>query len=273
MKISSDKRLDDVPEGVPYFGTDFSLLEEFYEKRKVSNYLIEVTKYEYSKFLNERGIPPTMASLEAFAENVSVDPSVNYKTVTSPLLDSRNSVHRDETIYVDSEETRSAVLYNVLIFQRRKSNELIFYKDKIFVENYFRDLGDFRKTPNTLLFTSKDVFSRSRNDVSLYRKVQTKGSPYYLSLSSVKNGALYLAIPATTKDIALYISSTYLETGVIPDVIEKDYVHRSGYNVYLYESVNKIKRTRFAGGNNDDPFILVYKKEGVLHYQALLKIL
>jgi hypothetical protein len=87
------------------------------------------------------------------------------------------------------------------------------------------------------------------------------------------NGATFLAIPSATKDSALFISSYHTENGFITDYVDKDYVHETGYNLYLYESVNKIKRVRVAGGNNEDPSIIAFKKDGKINFQALVKIL
>lgn len=134
---------------------NISRLEEMQTNRKIADYLKQYTLYEYSK------------DPENFGEdNFVVVPDHEYdiSSIGNQLVPNNKVMYQNKKLITLSYDMTSRLLSFLEVKLVNDRSEVLEYKDRVVLKDYFRTLSDFRSTPEQYIFLTKESMLRWRDE-------------------------------------------------------------------------------------------------------------
>ena len=154
-----------------------SKLRSYIADKRISRYMVEYSRWLYSKFLSEKNIQDSVKSLRAFiTTQIKVDKKYKYNHVAK-IFSMTSGVSKNGVLYVRSDETRKRLIYTLQLYALHHPWELKQYKSRTSISNYYLNVGDFTRYRSQVILQGdnavlKWVYERGQ-DYSLHNEVIT----------------------------------------------------------------------------------------------------
>lgn len=250
----------------------FSLIDNYKKYKKISSYVSEYVFWLYSLYLNN--LPPdnlseiiynkSDSSLNYFMNNYfTIDNSIQYDNV-----DFGNNFSFEIALFnnkkqmiLKSNETKKRLHFLLQIQLLRHTNELINYKYKSYLVNYFVDFSDFKQIPEQIVITGNDFvknliinLNQKENKYILYTKVQpTKRDSYFFYNKKINDTQIFIAKNTNSINKAIQIALNWNNNKSIHTKIveNKDLVDMYNFYLYRFNNENDIDIFLYDCSNND----------------------
>ena len=275
-------------------GDGTSVLKSYIRYSKLSRYLVEYIRWLYSRYLAEKGVNISMDSLVTFAkEKTEVVSDFAYGRVPK-YFSNQSGVMKDDKLILKSREALKRLLFTLRIYCQRYHMQLIGYKDRVSIENYYTEPTDFLTHRFQTVLQGSDSVNKwieeSNQERLLYSAVPATASsrPYFLKNAKIGPNVLLAQRVVTAEraldlQYAVEVSRTWTKDDFndYDAVKEKDKEEKLGeFTLYSYKNCNTI--TAYACDNKDcqkdstgmkESEILGYKdNEGHSVFTALLPV-
>lgn len=274
IPVQDDIKISGVPEkisGLSYPPSRISQLSDFSRNEKIAKFTIEYMFWLYSKFID--GEEPDIESIIVFAdETFEIDPYFEYKNINKELSMNSNMLKNGKLV-VESEEEIKRLLYVLRLAIVRRRTEIIEYKDRKSIDNFYSDVTDFTAISSQVILEGENSVDnwiqekRKRNEI-FNRICPDKSIPYFFSNKNISSGHIYIAQNTDSFEKALDICQTWniigYNPGMDPEKISEDEVDE--YTLYSYQSANDI----IQYGKLTEYKVIGYKVGDVSMFTALL---
>jgi hypothetical protein len=251
---------------------EFSLINNYQKYKKICSYISEYAMWLYSFYLSN--LPNdniseiisnrSDSSIDNFMKNnFVIDNSINYEGIhfennfsfDIPLFNDKKQ------IIVKSDETKKRLSFLLQIQLLRHTFDIINYKNKSYLVNYFVDVSDFKQIPEQIVITGTDFVKKlitnlkqKDNNYILYTKIQpTKKDSYFFYNKKINENQIFIAKNTNSINKAIQIALNWnnnksIHTSIIEN---KDLIDT--YNFYLYRFIdeNDIDVFLYDCSNND----------------------
>lgn len=248
IPVQDDLKLEGVPEkilGLSYPPSKVSKLVDFSRNKKLAKFTVEYMFWLYSKFID--GEEPDIESIIVFAdETFEIDPQFKHENISKEFSMSSNML-RNEKLVVESEEEIRRLLYVLRLAITRKRTEIIQYKDRKSIDDFYVDVTDFTPISTQVVLEGENSvdnwIQEKRKKSEIFNRVcPEKVMPYFFSNKNINSGFIYIAQNTDTFEKALDICQTWnlagYNPGMDPEKISEDEVDE--YTLYSYQSMNDI---------------------------------
>jgi hypothetical protein len=208
---TGDQKL--IQEQIHYVVSEPSLLQQYDYNKKLAQFLIELTYWRFSHFLSYiQGNFSMDQVLNAFGEQkFIVKEGHNYGILTGDFSWQTSALENKDLIIIPNDETRIRLLYDLRLFASRKYNDLVNFRSRVKISNYYSDISDFTPNPKQLLFRNEDEAKRalfeSKIEHGLTARILEQETPYFFLNELDKK--IYLVQNTTTKENALKIGAIW----------------------------------------------------------------
>jgi len=248
IPVKDDILVNGIPEkilGITYPNTFESKLRDFSKNKKIAKFTIEYMFWLYSWFID--GYEPNTQSMIDFADNSFViDPYFKYKNISKEFtMDS--GILKDEKIVVESEEEIKRLLFVLDLAVKRKRSEIIGYKNRKNIDNFYNDVTDFTPISTQIVLQGENsvknwIHEKKKRNQIVDRVCPENNSPYFFSNKNIENGSIFIAQNTDTFEKALDICQTWnllgYNPGTNPEKISEERVKK--YTLYSYQSSKDI---------------------------------
>jgi hypothetical protein len=215
-----------------------------------------------------------------FDNYLIVENDKKYENLTRELTLENNDIINDKKIVVSSVEIKKKVLYCLYVQMKHNLSNLIDYKYKKYVDNFYTSSKDF-KTSNTeqnIFYTMKEIRLYMIPIVNPY-KINYEIPEYddfsfYYKNPNIDEETIFRAIKSTSIEHALSYAKQWAKTKSISvyteNVVDPNSVN---FNIYEMEDEYSVKIHNFTGGNDGNIFqILLANIEDEIKIYALLAV-
>lgn len=259
------------------FQSKESKMKLFNYNEKMARYLIEHMFWLFSKYLeNEKIQKITDKDLDYFQKNFfTIIENYKYGEKHKKEFSKNNIFFNNDKLITTSIEMIKKLMYVLKLQTIRNLSDLINYKDRKFIKEYYNDISDFDEYTGQIILYKKDSvliwIQQTNNIYTLYDTIDNKLKvPYFFRNKKINDNKVLLAQNSDSLLKALNISQVwnknhyniglYTEnTQIIP------------FNFYTYENKNTIVLHEIEGGNSDI-VIVGYKVDDQKKYTTLLEL-
>jgi hypothetical protein len=180
-----------------------SKLAHYKRSKRVADYLKEYVLYTYALYVGEEG-DEKGDSLESFAKKAfAIVPGhvYNIERLNKRLFKEGNDIMYDAKgrLIVTTEDIKVRLLSYLKVRLLNDRASVLVLANLSSVTDYYQSISDFRKAPNTMIFTSKRGIKRwldapsttDKNYVAL-ALIPEEVEPYFYRSQNIKRGALFL---------------------------------------------------------------------------------
>ena len=165
------------------------VLKTMRKQRKIANFLMQYTLYEYSK------------NPKSFGDNdFIIDPTHEYNIETLSSIFKDNSViyNSDHRIIVPDEEVKKRLIYFLNTIIKNRPFAIEKYITKKSIEGYYQTISDFASNPNQIIFLNNKSITDWINSLvhKEYKNNKIQNSinrntiePYFYSNNNIYNGS------------------------------------------------------------------------------------
>lgn len=269
-----------------------NMISEFNHNRKIAKIIYEYGLYYLSKFIaiNSYTKPLNEQQLIQF---------INEYTIIKPnhVFTSRNLSSKFSTnsqfvylnkVIVLSNEMLIRLIYMLRLYCNTHFNELIAYKDKNHINNFYDEISDFDEIPHQFILDSPNAVNeliesyKTNNKVTRSIKLDQL-QPYFIYNNVIGDG-IYLAqnVLPLLEESVIVKSGLQVSTELVkfwnkfhynsyPNIPNEEELDNLDVNVYSYANeediINLTKYPRTTPG-----LILGYLVNGIAHYTALMPL-
>ena len=257
-------------------GTVSNFLKFNYLK-KTARYLTEYFIYSFSIYLEENEITEvTSEVLQNFIEEkVVVIENYVYENIDRNFSTS-SGVFQGGKIVVPSEEAIRRLLYVLRLNLQQRFSEVLNYKNRRNIKNYYVDVTDFDVRPEQIILQGRDSLKKwienPENLNVLHREVTFEPNQTYFFKNKNAGEGLYIAQNTDKFKEGVNIGKTWAIENYNPVTEEED---REGlaFKLLSVHSKNEIKEYSVRGKQNAYNLkLLGYKKDGESKFTVLLPL-
>lgn len=282
IPISDSKRAKNIAvisDEISYiYNKTVSKLDQYNYNSRIARYLMEYTFWLFSRYIDEKNIVMVDENiLNQFSKDmIKVDSKFEYGIVTKTFT-TRSGLMKNGKLIATSVEMVKRLLYTLKLFSMRYRVQLLQYKNKRVMENYFKDVGDFTPYEHQVILTGQDVLQKWSNEknrnIRLYDTVQLeKRDPYFFRHQKIRNNSIFIAVNTITLDQALEIGYQWDINGFNDiRVSQKRVFDETGFYLYHLETPLDVKYYA-VGPMPMNINIMTVKKNGVTYYTVLLDL-
>lgn len=262
-----------------YMSSDVSALSIYEYNKRLSKFIVEYTKWLYSRHLNGKKIDLNEIDINYIC---TIDPTVSYNGIqqmTNILTLINNPIIRDGKLIVKNANVVFRLKYMLRLYATRDPKGLLTYKDKIFMDNYYNDLNDFTQYQTQVILKGNNSILKWINErvgnYIIHSELQTNTkTPWFFLNELVLQGRLCLVQPVENMTEAInvaYYWQIHKENKKYVNFVPDD----AKINVYAYTSPTGIQLVDEY--DKDTPSILAYRVLNDMNipsieYMALLPI-
>ena len=258
-------------EGIPELRK--SELKGYNKNRRLAYYILQYCYYLFSKFLEEEKVTEiTDAVLVTFYQTrMTINKNFEYGSVKKRFSDN-SGVLQDGRLVIQNEEMGKRLLYSLKLFSLHNIFEIVDYKNKTMLPNYYTDLSDFKKRVGEVILYGYESLRQwlMRKDKTLFLysevKLEEKG-PYFFCNKLVENGKIFLAQNVNSLEKAIFLLKTWINRDYNDSIYGGKLPYKNNLTVYAYSSKDNITPITTSSFYP----LLGYKVEGKNRYTVLLK--
>ena len=158
-----------------------SAMLNYNKYKKITRYIIEYMYWLFSTFLNETNTEANY--IFAKYENIfydfknkyiEMDKDFKYEDIKKSFNLENSGIIKNKKLIVKSEDSLKRLFYILRLKLHRNLNEILNYKDKTMIENYYLDITDFSFELSQSIFQGEKVFFRLLNETTrniIYKKI------------------------------------------------------------------------------------------------------
>jgi hypothetical protein len=119
-----------------------------------------------SNFLNKTNFN-VREIVHDFGKNIKVIQNHEYKYIPRGFSLEDSSIIQKGKLIVDDKMTKLKLLYLVEKYMNTNQTELLSYRDKLYIDNYYENIDDFIRSPYQLILRGDNTLKRWTTDVSI----------------------------------------------------------------------------------------------------------
>jgi hypothetical protein len=266
----------------------FSLLNQYNSFLRLSNFIISYSQFLFShlfqddlKMLNfkksqEEFIGGIKDIISKFKTNIIVKQNYDYGDIIRELTLDNKTVIPNNTVIVPSETIKKKILYYLYIQMKYNLPNIIEYKYKKYVDNFYISSKDFKTTESSNIFyTLKEIrlyMNPIVNQYEIHYEIQDELSYYYKN-PEIDEETVFRAIKCENIESALYTAYTWDKKKTI-SLYSSSTISPDTVNFILYEMIDefKVKEHNFISKNSNIYQVLIANVENEIKIYALLPI-
>jgi len=295
--LCDDKnRLDSVPivnESETYEeNVSDNMISHFNHNRKIAKIIYQYGLYYLSKFIeiNSYTKPLNEQQMNQFINDcIIIKPNHEFKSrnLSSKFSTYSQFVYKNQVVVL-SKEMLVRLIYMLRLYSNTHFNELIAYKNKIHINNFYDEISDFDEIPHQFILDSPNAVSeliesyKTNNKVTRSIKLDQL-QPYFIYNNVIGDG-IYLAqnVLPLLKESVIIKSGLQVSTKLVkfwnkfhynsyPNIPNEEELDDFDVDVYSYANeediINITKYPRIIPG-----MILGYLVNGTANYTALMPL-
>jgi len=159
----------------------YSAMVEYNMYKKLSRYVIQYVFWLFSIYLNENTIEAEHIAEKydnifyEFKDNyIQMDKNFEYKNIKKNFSLENSGIINNKKLVIKSEDTLKRLFYILRLKLTRNFDEILNYKDRITIENYYLDITDFSFENNQSILQGEKAFFRLLNETTIniiYKKI------------------------------------------------------------------------------------------------------
>jgi hypothetical protein len=258
-----------------------SALELYNRNKKLARYITEYFYYVFSLYIRDKKITKiTIQNIQNFIKSrVQIKENWVYKNIRN-YFDMQNSLINNGKIILNSKELLTRLLFILRLALIQNYQNIIDYHKRIFMQNYYEDITDFKIYPSQVLLQGEDAVDKwiteRYSDSRLYSNILLdKLSPYFFKNNLISD-KIMLAQNAESLNEALEIAKGWKDKGY--NMKNISFPEESNIDFILFNYINskEIKPFLVKGSIRGDyiPKIIGYKVENEteIGYTVLLEL-
>lgn len=188
-----------------------SRLVQYNNLSRLTRYIVEYTLWVFSHWFSN--VNANSVNVDIAEDSVNSVQDIDFKTLVKfakekfvikenhiyPEIVDRRFFHncdgildQMDRIIVINKDTRNRLLYSLQLRLKRNTREVLSYKNRIYIKNYYQNISDFSTNSTTVILYGIDSLERWKNDnrIKYYKlydsiRLDAGGEPYYLKLSRI----------------------------------------------------------------------------------------
>jgi len=253
--------------------------KNFNSMKRIARYTINHLFWLYSIHMHNNGNKEENSFHDFVKNNIIIDNKFDYNKIEIPqnILSYKNTIMRDSKLVIKTRETLERLLYVLKLKKTREHENLLKFKDKKRMDNYYIDINDFDSNPNNILlkgfdFTMqwiKDAENMDKKLYVLYDVVRPRSSQYFIKF----NDKTYYVHNSKYFETCVKVSYLWDSKGYIEKNIEDDIdINRFKIILYSYVNMKDIKKYIInQRGDDCNINIIGYLIEGEKRFISLLE--
>jgi len=256
------KRFDVKRNEYPYPNNlSFSLLKQYNSYKRLSNFITSYCLYLFSHLYNDelrvlRFISTTdtfdqkiRELVNNFEENIIIEES-EYNVNRNLNLQNNSIVKDEEYLLVENEKIKKKLLYIVYINIKYNIDDMIEYRYKKYVSDFYTTSKDFNISEHfTIFFTSTELnfTKKNPNKYIVYNIPPTiKDSIFFFKNESVLDGNICILQKCENIENALYVASEW----------KKEKINKAQYNGLLNKDTTNYTIYNYVGNEEYDNIVI-----------------
>ncbi len=266
----------------------FSLLNQYNSFLRLSNYIISYSQFLFSnlyqdelKMLNlntnqESFMKGVKDILSKFKNSIDVQQNYDYGELIRDLSLDNKSIVPYNSIIVPSETIKKKILYYLYIQMKYNLPNIIEYKYKKYVDNFYISSKDFKTTETyNIFYTLKEIrlyMNPVVNQYKIHYEIQDELSFYYKN-PEIDEETIFRAIKCENIENALFTAYNWDKKKMI-SLYNTSTISPEKVNFILYEMIDefKVKEHNFISNNGNIYQLLIANIENEIKIYALLPI-
>lgn len=263
---------DSIPQG------NNSLLNNYNWLKRLTRYIVEYMFWLYSKFIDDEGMDMDDNSISKFFDKyVKIKPSFKYKMVSKKFVEN-SGVMEGGRIVVHDVETSKKLAYVLRMEILRNRFELVEYKDRENIKNYYVDISDLTPYEDQLILYGYDSVEKwvleKQFEFHLKNHVIIGLTRPYFFQNDIISKQMFLAQNIDSLNKAIDVGYTWKKRGYNIGIHAGGKSVSTGFTLFNYESnVNIQKMGEYGNPKNHDIYILGYKITDEPMYTVLLPLM
>jgi hypothetical protein len=268
IKIINDKIYGKILNYQVYFilrNNDVNLIKNYNKMKRITRYVINHLFWLYSIYINENDTD----NLDDFIDkNIIIDRSFEYEEIPNNTLSYESNIIGEENkLIIKSEETLERLIYVLKLKIVREYKDLLSFKDKKSMDDYYIDITDFDEHPNNILLKGFDYVKWINDSKKINRNYMEysivkpeRKSVYFLNLFNDSN--VYAVVNKDTFEDAVKIGYFWNINQYIPQNISKIDININNLKINFYSYVNKKDIEKYIINNEGNDYninIIGYK--------------
>jgi len=258
-----------------------SYISEYNKYKKLSRYITQYFFWLYSKYISKNDNDDNFKKTY-----ITIKPSFIYGYVSNIfILDS--GLMQDSKLVLKSEEVYDRLYYLLQIQLERDPLQIIDYKNRTLIENYYFEISDFTTHDYEIILRGEDallnfIFSSEQNKVQyiLHNEIQVnKVTPYFFKNKFI-DGGVYLAQNTENIENAITIYKTWQNNKYNPSYRpeeDDETINQLSFVFYAYKNKDIIEKYYIKGKQPSNAKIIGYKMkknelEEYSYFTVLLQI-
>ncbi len=256
--------------GMRYPENEISNMKNYNMYKKLSRYIVEYTFWLYSNFIDAS---PDSSVDDFVKQRITIVPTFEYQQINK-YFSMESGVMRNSKLVIKSEETLKRLVYVLRLKITREQKNILGYKDKKVIENFYSDVTDFDQFPFQVILEGDESVDKwikeQKYDYYIHDEVKvTRRTPYFFK-NDLVGDQIYLAQNTNSQYAAIKIAETWYSEGYNPG----EYVDEAEpvtFTLFSYVNKNEIKQYKVVGPKTPyDIRMLGYKVDDMSFFTVLL---
>ncbi len=134
-----------------------SSLNHMYALAKLARYLTEYVVFIFSVWYSTTKKPITKDNIRKFVNMFEINPDIKYPSYIPRKLDRNlSNLVNDNKLIVESNIIRNRLIYALLLRLSQDQNDVINYKNRIYMKNYYQNVSDFTFRKENIIIKGKE---------------------------------------------------------------------------------------------------------------------
>lgn len=265
--------------GTHYPEKKTSSLQKYNRNKKFARYITEYLFWIFSNYVKNKKEITDEILLNFAKEKIILKEDYEYEGEVSKTFSDRNIFMERGKLIASSEDMQKRLMYVLKLYSIRNLKNLLSYKDRKTIVNYYVDISDFDQIPGQVILQGDYALEKWIQESALSFTVNEEvrmGTqlPYFFKNPNIQKGKIFLAQNTSDLKSAMEVCINWDRRGYNPGYFgTEDLKKNYKFNLYSYKSPDDIERYDIEGNDSKHRLnILGYKISGKPYYVSLLSL-
>jgi hypothetical protein len=262
--------------GTHYPDKKTSSLQKYNRNKKFARYITEYLFWIFSNFVKNKKEITDDLLLNFENEKIILKEDYVYDGEVSKTFSEKAIFMERGKLIASSEDMQKRLMYVLKLYSIRNLKDLLSYKDRKTILNYYVDISDFDHIPGQVIlqgdYSVEKWIQESTISFTVNEEVRLGAQlPYFFKNPNVQNGKIFLAQNTSDLKSAMEVCINWHRRGYNPGYFgTEDLKKNYQFILYSYKSPDDIERYDIEGADSKHQLnILGYKLGGKPYYVAL----
>lgn len=274
IKVNEAEIINSIPtkSDINIIPEKLSYLNIYNRNKKLAQHICEYMFYHFSIYLNDQ--PINNQIINQFFENKTiVKPNYEYDDI-QVYIDDNKFLLQDDKLILKSDELKKRLYYVLKLKIERNYFDLVSYKNRKTLKNYFTDINDFNQYPDQVILKGKnsiDKWNKSNNMIlNLKDYIDPENNDiYFISNQIITQNEVCLAKNVGDNlNEAITICVNWNKNKIFST--KKDSSQNIKFTLYSYKNNKNIKIYNVDGEDKGNIKIVGYKLKNQNNFTSIL---